>query len=474
MSFEREWRLDGEIGYCHDRAVMHERGRCSPNGSADRIPSALFSMVRRRMVPFLLAFLIFLAIQSGVVYVMYYYSRTAIAETLETKLSSAALAASAALSTPFESAVRVREMNSMLWRIRESHQLDVVAIVDKDCCVLASARGLSRGTRLSAFDVTPDVAIDVFDKATPQAEAVTILGDPYRRLYYPVMHGDQVWGVFCLAAYDPLPAGLMALRGALGVALGTSFVASLILGLVVLTIMRLAERAKRELVRSERLATTGTLAASIAHEVKNPLGMILSAAQLLQKDSRITSDQKELLSDIEHEARRSTDQIETFLDIARDVPLKVKEEDLCELVRATVELFAARCREAGVRIESKFPSGPVPAVVDRRKLRRVLVNLLLNAFEAMEGSAEGKVLVSVAGASSGEAMARITVEDNGVGIPEDIKELVLQPFYTTKQNGTGLGLSVARQVAEQHGGSLDMSSELGKGTCVVIRFPIAG
>jgi signal transduction histidine kinase len=357
--------------------------------------------------------------------------------------------------------------------VRESNQLDDAVVLDGQMRILANSWGAPRGTPCSIFVATPALVRHVYDTKKLAAESIRLLGEPYRRIYFPIMTGKDVRGVLCLDAHDPVPAGLTALKGSLWVGMGVSLAAALILGVVVIALMRFLDRTKREIFRVERLAAVGTLAASIAHEVKNPLGIILSSTQLLLRGEGFSDSRRELLRNIEEEVRRGSDQLDAFLDLARDMPLKLKKEDAREVISGTLDLLAARARQAGVTFESAHPDTPLTANIDRRKLRQALVNICLNAIEALAPTGGGSVIVNSSMEGIEPRLIKISVSDNGPGIPSELQPLVMEPFYSTREEGTGLGLPQARQIIERHGGTLALESKPSKGATITIRLPAA-
>lgn len=431
-----------------------------------------FFRSRTKIGVFFATFLIFLCIEVTVVYLMYSNSRNAIAEAQSKRLLSVAEAADAAVGSLVRRKSPRQAIDSMLWRIRESNHLEEVVILDREGRVMASTWGASQGAPSSVFASSPDFVRRTFQTGGVQEESIRILGAPYRRVYYPIKHEGNVLGVLCLDSYDTLPESLEVIEKPFWLGIAASFAGALALGVLMLGLTRLLEKTRQDILRIERLATAGELAASIAHEVKNPLSTILSTTQLLQLDETVKEESKDFLETIEEEVRRATDHLDSFLDLARDMPLKRSREDIRDIVRSTVELFAAKTRQAGVELRTSLPSEPLNADVDRRKLRQVLANLLLNSVEALAGRTGG--LVTIAASRTGEPEGVIiAVKDNGPGIPEDIQDTVFEPFFSTKQSGTGLGLAQARQIIERHGGTMELVSSPGEGTVVTVKLHAA-
>jgi signal transduction histidine kinase len=206
---------------------------------------------------------------------------------------------------------------------------------------------------------------------------------------------------------------------------------------------RSLEEHQGRLVESEKLAGIGRLAAGVAHEINNPLAVILGYARLMQK--RAQGTEKEELRIIEEEAVRARDIVEGLLDLSRPIPPGHERVDLRWVCDDVVErLRASGTARAAVTVEG---AGSAPGV--SAKVRQVLTNLVRNAAEAAGPGGRVSVRVSEEGAA-----ARVEVEDSGPGIPAEVASRLFEPFFTTKERGTGLGLAVSRAIARAHGGDV--------------------
>ncbi|ACG71554.1 integral membrane sensor signal transduction histidine kinase [Anaeromyxobacter sp. K] len=220
---------------------------------------------------------------------------------------------------------------------------------------------------------------------------------------------------------------------------------------------------QEQLVRSEKLAGIGRLAAGVAHEINNPLGVILGYAKLLRKkaDGALAED----LAVVEEEALRAKHIVDGLLDLSRPLPPPSEQVDL----RALAEDVVARLREArlleGVSAEVE---GEASAPGHAEKLRQVLVNLVRNAGEA--SGPGGRVAVRL---RERDGVAELTVQDSGPGIPAAARGKMFEPFFTTKPGGTGLGLAVSRAIARAHGGELAVAAAAEGGACFALTLPTA-
>lgn len=227
------------------------------------------------------------------------------------------------------------------------------------------------------------------------------------------------------------------------------------------------ETAEESLRRNDRLAALGEMSAGIAHEIRNPLGIISSSAQLLGR--RLPAPAPEigqLLDIIQEETTRLNGLITDFLTFGRPAQPRRQIVNLSGLVRRAVEHVQGVSERKGVTVVADLPTAPLTASVDAEMVQQVLLNLLLNALDATAGG--GKVVVSL-GSENGKL--RLDVSDNGCGIAEEIRPKIFNPFFTTKEKGTGLGLANAHRMVEAHGGEISVQSVPGQGSEFTVRLP---
>jgi two-component system, LuxR family, sensor kinase FixL len=228
-------------------------------------------------------------------------------------------------------------------------------------------------------------------------------------------------------------------------------------------------RLRERLVERERLVAIGTTSAKFAHEVGNPLNSMLMNLQLIQRRiaKQVPTDQlAPLVQRVESEVRRLAGLLHEFRSMSRRQPFELRRVQPPALLRDLAEDQRATCESRGVRLEVAWEP-ELPAIqIDREKLTQVLLNLVKNAIEAM-GEAGG--VLGLRARDDGVHVV-LEVSDTGPGIPEGID--VFEPFLTTKREGTGLGLPVARQIVAGHGGELTYQSSPGRGTTFSVRLPI--
>jgi signal transduction histidine kinase len=243
----------------------------------------------------------------------------------------------------------------------------------------------------------------------------------------------------------------------------------------------LQEREQR-LIRSERLATVGRMAAQITHEVRNPLASIGLYAELLGDEIAERGDEpKRLVSSIISEVDRLTEITETYLRFARLPQPKLEREDLGAIVTGVLEFARAELAQAGITLELEVAPGLPEVAADEAQLRQALLNLVRNAKEATTG-ARGRLRVRVVArtedarqppnaADAAATKVVVTIADDGAGIPREHLGQIFDPFFSTKERGTGLGLALVQQIVVEHGGRVDVASGPGEGTTFTLAFP---
>jgi len=224
------------------------------------------------------------------------------------------------------------------------------------------------------------------------------------------------------------------------------------------------------LSRAERLAEIGQLAASLAHEIKNPLAGISGAIQVIRDGTPAEDQHFPILAEILRQIDRLDGTVEDLLVYARPKVPQVRSCDMADVVTRTVELLRKQSGHAGsanIRLEVDCDAR-LPAVdLDPDQIEQVLINVILNAVQASSG---GGVVRLTAEADS--ATIELAIQDQGHGMSESVRRRAFEPFFTTKARGTGLGLAICRQIIHAHQGSVDLRSEPGEGTTVTIRLPL--
>jgi signal transduction histidine kinase len=223
-----------------------------------------------------------------------------------------------------------------------------------------------------------------------------------------------------------------------------------------------------DLELSRRLAAIGRLTAGVGHEVKNPINAIVVHLELL-RNKLGDSDHKAMrhLEVIESEIQRLDRVVQTLVDFSRPVELQLKEQDLRRVVSGVLMLASAELETRDVYVESDLPDRPVLAKVDSDLLKQALLNVVLNGAQAMaEG---GKLEVRLA---EDGRMAHLSIHDQGSGISPEVRDKIFDLYFTTKKDGSGIGLAMTYRIVELHNGSIEVESDATHGTTFILRFPL--
>lgn len=232
------------------------------------------------------------------------------------------------------------------------------------------------------------------------------------------------------------------------------------------------EKSREHLIQSEKMAALGKLAAGMAHSIRNPLTSVKMRLFSLQRTLNLTKVQKEDLQVISEEVLHIDAIVQNFLEFSRPPKLRTQTISPSEVVDVATRLLAHRFELAGVecRIERDRLLHPIEG--DPERLKEVLVNILENSCEAMVRGGAILIREEVRNRIPHGRSAVIQVSDNGPGVPDQIQKRVFEPFFSTKEEGSGLGLSIASRIIEEHGGTLDLISSEGAGAAFVISLPI--
>jgi signal transduction histidine kinase len=321
--------------------------------------------------------------------------------------------------------------------------------------------GLARWLSINEQPLLVDQDAEVVEDL-PRSEA-TVLRDSGAAVVIPLEAANRLTGFLC---FGPTRAatgwtGEEARRVAtLAVPAALAFEHAVL--------VREAESRLRRLYRAERLATAGTIAAGLAHEIRNPLTAIRSGIQMVRDQGSAADDTIEVLDEVIHEVDRIDRLVGGLLTFARAPRASFGEVDMVDVVSRGIALVEARARRRGLSLEADLPP-QMPLWGDAGQLEQVVLNLLLNAVEA---SSDGTVAVSltVTGSDPG-AQVKLEVRDSGPGIPAEHSDRVFDPFFTTKREGSGLGLPISFQIVRRHGGDLTLAAAPEGGTMATVMLP---
>ena len=244
---------------------------------------------------------------------------------------------------------------------------------------------------------------------------------------------------------------------------------------------RVEQLEERERLR-DRLATLGEMAASMAHELKNPLAGIEVMAGLLRRKVPDSPDAQSLVTDIINEAKLANATVVEVLDYVRPVRLETERTSITSVLHDAVTMADGKARRGAIAVDLAVPEDLPQIHGDHRQLCQVFTNLVINAFEAMNG--RGRVAIAAHTASievehgaHGEAPGTVIVvdvSDDGPGVPPELADRIFNPFFTTKAQGSGLGLAIVRKIVDAHDGRIDLRSAPGEGTRFTVTLPVTG
>jgi len=236
-----------------------------------------------------------------------------------------------------------------------------------------------------------------------------------------------------------------------------------------------AQRAA-ELAHINRFNVAGELTATIAHELSQPLGAVLAnseaAKTLLKSPAPNMEELREILTDIQRDDQRASEVIRRVQGLLQKAPLERRDNDLNEIVRDTIELLSRLATSREMELDSKIVVGELRIKCDRVQLQQVIINLIVNAMDAMSAVPRAKRKITVT-TMRVDNFAGVVVSDAGPGIPTDKAETVFQPLFTTKPQGMGMGLSIARRIIEAHDGKIWAEKKTGSGAVFHISLPLS-
>ena len=252
------------------------------------------------------------------------------------------------------------------------------------------------------------------------------------------------------------------------------------MGLIFLTLLLIVHKAERmieeraraqreledQLHQSERLAALGEMVAAVSHEIKNPLGIIRSTAELMGTLPEAGETHKKLSSVITEESTRLNRIVTEFLDFARPQTPDIRECDLRDIIEKNLEFLRPELDKKGITVKAELDGMPLTFMADHGQIYRAFLNIFINASQSMDNGGSIKVH-----AREDKDRLYVEIEDTGCGISQENLKRIFNPFFTTKDKGTGLGLSIVRKIIEGHKGTIAIQSQEGKGTRVEILLP---
>ncbi|MBI4811463.1 MAG: HAMP domain-containing protein [Ignavibacteriales bacterium] len=231
--------------------------------------------------------------------------------------------------------------------------------------------------------------------------------------------------------------------------------------------VKLHEMHQSYLEHADRLATTGEMAASMAHEIKNPIAGVLGALQVFDSETPKEDDRKEIIAEMISQLDRVNNAVNDLLCYARPTAPLFEEVSVNELINKTSTLLSRQFRHKKIQVQTQLPAHQLIITADKKQIQQVLWNIILNAVQSMD--VEGNLRISLIPEDS---IIKIQISDTGKGIPPAQLNQVFKPFFTTKHKGTGLGMTISKRIIEQHKGKIQIDIAVGKGTIITLSLPL--
>lgn len=362
-----------------------------------------------------------------------------------------------------------------LEHVRDQIKVSKLFLFDRNLSVVAGGGPESPFERAGYLELYPELLTAAWGGEALSSPVRYVEGVPFMDALAPVLGLDGE--VRFLLAVEDSPHRLQVFRGSYVTLAIVGFLSTLIVvGLVVAQakVLGRLDEARGRMVEADRLKALGQLGATVAHEIRNPLTSLSASAQVVLRRWRTSSRvDEEMLEDLPKEVARINRIITDFLAFSRETPLEASVASPRAFVERGVRTAAPDGDVAGVRVRLlDDASSPAEASFDAAKLQQVLQNLLLNAAHASEG-AEGREVRVASGGGGRGAAGRWWFEvcDDGPGVPADLRPRVFEPYFTSKAQGTGLGLAVSRQVVQAHGGDIECGDAEGGGARFRVTLP---
>lgn len=370
--------------------------------------------------------------------------------------------------------------------LRQRQIVQTVEITDRDGVLVMKER---REAEIAATAPAPSAARPdrEIPSGTPRVETRTLEHQETRPVRLPAEAGNSLDVTVPIGEFGSLRIGISPLEmdrriGELRLELirQTTWIGGLTVAIFIMAfwlisaLVRRGQRLEAQAAEAERLAYLGTLAAGLAHEIRNPLNSLSLNMQMLEEDlanAETASGQKKLLSITRSEIGRLERLVSDFLSYARPRALRLRTVPAADLLQRARDVVAREFALRGAIFEVTDLSPGASVRVDEEQLQQLLINLLQNALAASEGTGRPP-RVALTSRREGPRVL-LEVEDNGAGIPEEIRERIFELFFSTRKGGSGLGLAIAERVVRAHGGEMTFESEVGKGSVFRVALPLA-
>lgn len=368
-----------------------------------------------------------------------------------------------------ESKSEYRALQTQLDNLKSLNALREIFIINSDQQTLVDANMQTPiGYRNRLLDVDAS-EIDSAFKGMPQASILfSLKQDYYKRGYAPIRNQvNQVVAVLGLEAGAHFSHTIIRIRNSLII---MGLISLLLIIAVIITLNRLYAalwKYEEQILSADKFRAVGQLAAGVAHEIRNPLGITRGTAELLKDELDNKEQSLNRVNDIIAEVDRMNLIITNFLDFSRFSPLQIKEHNIQDLIDKTLQLCQYQLEQAQIKYIKEFAADLPKVKVDGQQLIQVFLNLILNSRDAMP---DGGTLIITTRLVKNQV--HIEIKDSGIGIQLQQLSHLYEPFYSTKKDGIGLGLTISKRIIEDHHGTIDINSAVNQGTTVKVCLPI--
>jgi signal transduction histidine kinase len=417
---------------------------------------------------FLLAFLLVFNFST---FTLYQRAKDYLDNELGERLRSIAVTLSHAVETAtpatLDASVIEPALYTLLHQVRTENLLSNIVILTPEGRTVVDLGDVSRAGEPNPFIELDYTAVTLARSGLSAFTNLYRSGDIYMKsAYAPIMTDDQqvkgILGVEAGAAYFDVLRGLS--RAIIFVD-AISVLVIFVLGLFFYRLSLSLDKAQAAVIQGENLATMGRMVAGIAHEIRNPLSIIKTSSERLQKKY---GQSDVVFSYISEEVDKLNGILTGYLNFARAERQDSRPQSVQKIIRRCLLILEPDARAKGIRVVEHLPESDVTVMGDDKRIQQAVLNVLLNAVQAVDKGGQVEISLENHGKS-----AVIIVRDTGPGIPQKHLRDVTKPFFTTKKDGSGLGMSIVSSVMQEHGGSLDIRSAPGHGTEIALAFPLA-
>jgi len=362
-------------------------------------------------------------------------------------------------------------VDSQLRKIKQQNQLDAIYIIDPKLTVVADARTPASSLQKRTYLQTDSLAISRAFHGFNSSSQLHHIANAYFKNGYAPLRNEQgkIISLLVTEASASYFTTLKSYKRIFWIFLLASAALFVLFSLFIWQSFRRLLVAEESLRQAEHLAFLGKMAAVLAHEIRNPLGIIRGTADVLRSKYK-QSDQEELFDYIPSEVNRINALIENFLTYTKQPQLERHSLNIRKFILDLLRQLSISDSQMEIHFETSFQNQNLMIQADQNALKQVFLNILQNAIQASQKGNTIKIQQTIL-RRKGKSWVEIMIEDQGSGIEGD-PERVFEPFYTTKSTGTGLGMPISKKIIESHGGRISIESEPGKGTRVKIILPI--